>query len=185
MTQKEWKRKFEQTYKRDIRLAKDGFADLVVAYERSFRHVRPGGGVPARWRSPSRVIADYMESGFLYLFAVHYYLMDGDLDASAERMAASVAQGFLKLGRVSAREWKRFGQQPMRDFKYISLVVRSTFNRGAFKGKPRTLAFKGRLSAKKYRWEVVDRVLWTVNEFLESLACDVKFVEQQVKRVQK
>lgn len=154
------------------------FSEFLAVYDKSSLIADSVQGGSLVSHLPSDIVSKYLHVGFCRFSNALEQLKTHEADEKTRKQAEEMADGFLRLGEITRREWGRYGCVPRRDFRRTSLIVRSVFKRGAFDGKPRTSAFQGRVDPSVYRRLVLDRVRDAVRDSLVWLRDETRRIER-------
>ena len=135
--------------------AADGFGRFVAAYGDGLKSISCGDRVSYDWQSTSRTVRRFMEGDFRHLCRSLEILKTLDCDDYAGQFAETLSKTMLRLGEVTASEWKRFGVALRRDFTWSAQILLAVFRPKSFMKKHMPRAFAGRVSAQEFRRRVV------------------------------
>ena len=166
----------------EIDASAEGFAALVAAYEERMRAASPDAEVAPDWESPADAVSTYLNVEFAHLTRALECLKTCDSDEHAAALGDAMGEGFLKLDKIVAEGWARFGIVPSRDFRRTALIVNSVFKPGAFRKKGTPSVYEGRVDSVVFRRMAVDRVCDALRDVLVWFRNDSRLIDRQVRR---
>lgn len=165
-----------------VQLAANGFDGFVCMYDKGLRAISRGDRVPYDWRSPSQLVRQFLNGDFRHLCQSLELLKTIECDEYAGQFARELSDAMLRLGEVTAFEWKRFGVTLRRDFTWSAQILLAVFRPRSFRGKRIPHAFVGRVSPDDFRRRVVDRILIVLRGLLTRLRDYAQLIDQKVER---
>ena len=140
----------------EVQSAAKGFGGFVSAYDKGLRAVSRGDRVPYDWQSPSQTVRRFLNGDFHHLCQSLELLKTIDCDEYAGQFAQTLSDTMLRLGEVTASEWKRFGVVLRRDFTWSAQILLAVFKPRSFRSKRMPRAFAGRVAPDAFRRQVMD-----------------------------
>ena len=166
----------------EVQSAAKGFSGFVSAYDKGLKAVSRGDRVPYDWQSPSQTVRRFLNGDFHHLCQSLELLRTIDCDEYAGQFAQTLSDTMLRLGEVTASEWKRFGVVLRRDFTWSAQILLAVFKPRSFRSKRMPRAFAGRVAPDAFRRQVIDRILVVLRGLLARLRESAQLIDQKVER---